>query len=175
MIQRKPLADALQAIFGPTADRLARELGVVRRQRVFSGSSLVQTFVFGWLNQPDATPYRLAEMAARCGAAVTPQALMRRFGELLNRLFEALIPLALSQVVTGSARTASLLRRFPAGWIQDSSSISLPPEWADRRPGCGGNASQAALKLQIRWEIRQGTLHGSLETGRSSDQTAGVG
>ena len=175
MNERKPLAAALQAIFGSTADQLAIELGVVRRRRIFSGGSLVRALVFGWLDQPDASPGRLAEMAARCGAVATPQALIRRFGPLLNRLLEALIRIALSQTVQSPPRLAGLLRRFSAVWIQDSSSLSLPAALADRWPGCGGNASPAALKVQVRWEIRRGTLRGSLEPGRSSDQTASVG
>jgi len=109
MIQVTQLAIALQAIFAETADLLAQQLGVVRRRRVFTGGSLVRTLVFGWLHRPKACIDQLAEMAARCGAVVTPQALRQRFTPALNRLLEALIEraVALRQDVeaTGQPRT----------------------------------------------------------------------
>ena len=172
MNQGTPLADALQAIFGPVADQLAVELGVVRRHRTFSGSSLVQTLVFGWLHRPDASAWQLAEMAARCHAVVTPQALLKRFGPRLNRLLEALIARALGQLVAAPPRAAELLRRFPAVWVYDSTVIPLPDDLATTWSGCGGNAGVAALKVQVGWDVLGGALRGSLEAGRCADRAA---
>jgi hypothetical protein len=171
MIQLTQLAAALQAVFGETADRLARELGVIRRARIFSGGSLVRTLVFGWLQEPDASSHRLAEMAARCGAPATAQALRKRFTPELNRLLERLIETAAAQVVAAPRRAAELLRRFTAVSIQDSTVVALPEAHRDRRPGCGGNAAAAALKVQVCWDVLRGTLRGLLlEPGRRPDQ-----
>jgi hypothetical protein len=172
MIQVTQSADALQAIFGDTADLLARQLGVVRRRRVFTGGSLVRTLVFGWLQRPRAGSDQLAEMAARCGAVVTPQALRQRFTPALNRLLEALIERAIEQVVVAPRRSGTLLARFTAVSIQDSTVVSLPPEHRRLWPGCGGNASAAALKIQVRWDLARGGLDGLiLEPGRRPDQS----
>jgi hypothetical protein len=171
MTQVTQLAIALQAIFGETADHLARQLGVVRRQRVFTGGSLVRTLVFGWLHRPKACIDQLAEMAARCGAVVTPQALRQRFTPALNRLLEALIERAVEQVVVAPLRTGTLLTRFTTVFIQDSTVVSLPEELRTTWPGCGGNASAAALKIQVRWDVLRGGLDGLiLEPGRRPDQ-----
>lgn len=172
MIQVTQLANALQAIFGDTADQLARQLGVVRRQRVFTGGSLVRALVFGWLQRPKASIDQLAEIAARCGAVATPQALRQRFTPQLHRLLEALIERAVEQVVMAPQRAGTLLTRFTAVFLQDSTAISLPEEHRQLWPGCGGNASAAALKIQVRWDILRGGLDGLiLEPGRRPDQS----
>jgi hypothetical protein len=171
VIQLTPLANALQALFGETADHLARQLGVVRRRRVFTGGSLVRTLVLGWLQRPKASIDQLAEMAARCGAVVTPQALRQRFTAPLNRLLEALIEHAVGQIVVAPPRAGTLLSRFTAVYLQDSTVISLPKEHRSTWPGCGGNASAAALKIQVRWDLTRGGLDGLiLEPGRRPDQ-----
>jgi hypothetical protein len=171
MTQVTQLASALQALFGETADQLARKLGVVRRQRVFTGGSLVRTLVFGWLQRPGASIDQLAEMAARCGAVVTPQAIRQRFTPALNRLLEELIERAVEQVVVAPRRAGTLLTRFTAVFLQDSTTIALPEEHRERWPGCGGNASTAAVKVQVRWDVLQGSLDGLLlEPGNRPDQ-----
>jgi hypothetical protein len=60
MIQVNRLADALKTLFTTTANALGRELGVIRRQRIFTGSSLVHAVVFGWLYQPQASRDQMA-------------------------------------------------------------------------------------------------------------------
>lgn len=175
MIQVTRLAAALQAVFGADADVLARELHVVRRERAFTGGSLVRTLVFGWLHRPDASPHRLAEMAARCGAVVTPQAVAKRFTPALNRLLERLIERAAAQLVTGPPRLGTLLARFPAVSIQDSTVVALPEAHRGRWPGCGGNGAAAALKVQVRWDVLRGALGGLLlEPGRRPDQSTAL-
>ena len=43
------MATTLQQLLTETADRLGRESGFIQRERKLSGSSFVQTLVFGWL------------------------------------------------------------------------------------------------------------------------------
>src|SRR5258708_6732853 len=55
---------------------------------------------------------------------------------------------------------------------EDSSTIVLPDELAQLWRGCGGTQahSRAALKLHVRWELKQGRLWGpALTDGRCSD------
>lgn len=69
------VADAMQEILTETADVIGRETGFIQRQRKLSGSSFVQTLVFGWLSNPDATLEELAQTAATLGIDITPQGL----------------------------------------------------------------------------------------------------
>src|ERR1700688_4156476 len=49
------LAEGLQTLFTTTADQAAKDSGMIRRQRTITGAGLVQTLVFGWLDDPKAT------------------------------------------------------------------------------------------------------------------------
>src|SRR5258708_23431495 len=67
----------------------------------------------------------------------------------------------------------ALVKQFSAVILEDSSSITLPPELAAVWRGCGGSAgaSPAALKLFVRWDVLRGELQGpGLEQGRRNDQ-----
>ncbi len=78
----------------------------------------------------------------------------------------------LRQVVVADPVAIPLLRRFTAVEIGDSTTVSLPDEYADQFPGCGGSAGfgQAAVKIQARWELLSGQLTKLVvEPGRASD------
>lgn len=173
MDQITRLAAALKTLFTETADELARELGVILRQRIFSGSSLVQTLVFGWLNQPQATADQMAQMAAQCHAPVTEQALEKRYTPAVARLLQRLIEIAVGLMVTARPRTLTLLQRFPAVYLQDSTVLSLPDALKAQWPGCGGTNGQtaAALKVQVQWDLVGGAIEAlHLEPGKQPDQ-----
>ena len=53
----------LKAILEEDAKRLARETGGIKREQKFSGADLVQTLVFGWQGQPEASWEQLASLA----------------------------------------------------------------------------------------------------------------
>ncbi len=68
-------AAALQSLLFAKAEAAAQAVGLVQRRRRLSGAQWVQTLVFGWMRQPDATLEDLTDEAARLGAAITPQGL----------------------------------------------------------------------------------------------------
>ena len=63
---------ALQQVFGEIAELAGEVSGVIRRKRKFTALSLAKTFVLGFLQNPHASDEELAQMAAQCGADVTP-------------------------------------------------------------------------------------------------------
>src|SRR5258707_178210 len=90
-----------QQLFGPLAAEADRDGRVVVRRRKFTAGSLARTFVFGFLQKPDATAEELAQVAAQCGAAVTPQAIDQRQTPQLVAFLEGLFRRAV-RVVVGS-------------------------------------------------------------------------
>ena len=65
-----------------------------------------------------------------------------------------------------------LLERFTAVEVGDSSTVTLPDEYAEEFPGCGGTSAsgKAAVKIQARWDLRSGKLAKLVvEPGRCSD------
>src|SRR6266852_2180170 len=68
---------------------------------------------------------------------------------------------------------SALLKQFSAVMLEDSSSITLPPTLAQVWRGCGGSpgASEADLKVFVRWDVLRGELQGpGLEQGRRNDK-----
>ena len=77
-------------------DTLARETGCVRRERKFSGSTLLSTVVLTVLQTPKPEPLDYQSTAAQLGVDVTENAIVQRFTPELVRFLAA----ALKQVVS---------------------------------------------------------------------------
>jgi hypothetical protein len=167
------LAEALTEILVRVPDVVARQTGCIQRQRLFSGATLVQTLVLGWLATPDATLDELAQMAAAAGVRISAQGLNQRFTPALAATLEQVLAAAVRQVLGSDPVAVPLLARFRGVWIEDCSTISLPAAVAERWPGCGGRSGQgvAALKLDARLDLLHGTLDGPyLASGRTHDR-----
>ena len=148
------VARALREILTTVADVAARTTRFVRRRSPLGGATFSQTLVFGFLGHPQASLEELAQTAATLGVSITPQAL----------------------VIAADPVAIPLLERFMAVVVQDSSTIVLPEALAAVWQGCGGSTTAgtaAALKLQVRLDLRTGQLEGpQLQNGRASDRAA---
>ena len=78
---------------------VAKDFPVVLRRRKFTAATLAQTFVFGFLAQPDASDEELAQTAALCGVEVTTQAVEQRFTPRLAAFLEALFRQAIRHAI----------------------------------------------------------------------------
>src|SRR6266705_886080 len=170
------VGERLQCILEERADELAKETGCIKRERKFSGADLVQTFVFGWQQHPEASLETLASTAQVREVSVTDTAMHKRFTPECAQFLHAVLE-EMSSVVVQAAHDVpiKLLRRFRAVILEDSSSISLPDELAEVWRGCGGNQAHtaAAVKLHVRWELKRGRLWGpALTAGRASDHSS---
>lgn len=169
------VAGALQTILGPTAEHAARTTEAVKRRGKLSGAQWVQTLVLGWLAKPDARLAELSQTAACLGISLSPQGLDQRFTREGAACLESVLAATLTEVVTADDAAAQpLLDRFPAVYVQDTTTIALPDALADEWRGCGGrttNGTAAAVKAHLRLDLRRGTLSGPvLEDGRTHDQ-----
>jgi hypothetical protein len=166
------VGSALQQVFGSVAEKAAEMSGVIKRQRVFSPTTLMMTFVLGHLHKPEISVDELAVMASQCGASVTPQAVDQRRTPELVAFLEQVFRESLKIIVASSRSLAPVLDRFTRVTLIDGSLITLPDSQKDRFAGCGGpiGASQSAVKLQTELELRTGALsHMEIEQGKSPD------
>src|SRR4051794_39995566 len=99
MILLSDLAATLQTLLTDEAEAAALETGWVRRRRQFSGATLVQTLVLGWLHKPRAPVDALAEMAADLGVDVSAQALDKRLTPAASHCLARVLSLALQRVL----------------------------------------------------------------------------
>jgi Transposase DDE domain len=170
-------AAAMQAVFGTNLDGLARVSGCVRRERKFSGMTLLRTLVLSLLHCPTAKNRDYRGMAARLGVFVSEEAIEGRFTDSLVQFLSEALKIAVSQTLAAKPLPATLLEKFSDVQIGDSSTITLPDELADQFPSCGGSGkiAQAAMKVQVLWSLKTGQLlRWLIEPGRASDATSEI-
>jgi hypothetical protein len=132
----------------------------------------VKTLVLTLMKSPNAKPVDYAATAARLGVFVTPEAVEHRFTPALTELLRKSLEQILTEVVKAKPVLTSLLQKFTSVRIGDSTSLTLPEEYAEQFPGCGGQSGsgKAALKIQVLWDLITGSLlKVVLEPGRNSD------
>jgi hypothetical protein len=171
------LAAAMQAVFGPMLDDLARSTRCVQRERKFSGSSLMRTLVLTVLQKPAANDRDYRSTAGKLGIQVTEEAIGQRFTSRLVTFLEQSLKHVLVQTLRMNRTAAALLQKFTDVRIGDSTTLLLPDELAEQFPGCGGTgtACKAALKIQVLWSLVTGELlRLLLEPGRASDNRSAI-
>jgi Transposase DDE domain len=169
----------LQQCLGEGLDLLARDCEVVRRERVFTGRTLLLMVVATLLRKPDATWADFHLSAAQLGLELSQTAVEKRFaaGQPLVDFFRNALERALQKAVAARPTCAAVFQRFTAVLIGDASTIALPDELAGLFEGCGGKegASRAALKLQVLWDLKTGQLAQlHIEPGKASDTRSPV-
>ena len=134
----------------------------------------IQTLVFGWLSNPNATIEELTQTAATLGITITPQGLDKRFTEKAANFIKQVLESAVATVIADKPVAIPLLQRFDGVYIQDSSTITLPDVLAVIWTGCGGTSKKntsSAVKTQIRLNLNTGELTGPyLQSGKEHDQ-----
>jgi hypothetical protein len=176
------VAQAVAALeqLGPSAEALAGPTGFAQRpaQAKLSAADFVRTLVCGYLRDPQASRSALAATAGQLGIAISPQGLDQRLGEPGARVLHGVLGAAARAVVQAEPGAVPLLERFSAVYVQDSTVIALPGPLAAEWPGCGGRTvqgTQAAVKGQVRLELRRGQLAGpELLPGRAHDQSGAL-
>ena len=136
-----------------TAVEVGRTTRCVQRTSPLHGATCSQTLVFGFLGNPQATLEELTQTAAALGIEISPQALDQRFTASAAACLHQVLLTAIARVITAEPVAIPLLKRFPAVYVQESSTIILPEVFATQWHGCGGStasSASAALKLQAR-------------------------
>jgi Transposase DDE domain len=169
----------LQECLSEELDHLARECKVVRRERVFTGRTLLLMIVATLLRKPDAAWADFHLTAAQLGLELSQTAVEKRFaaGQPLVDFLRRALERALQKAVAAQPSSAALFQRFTAVLIGDASTIALPDELADLFAGCGGSqgTSRAALKIQVLWDLKTGKLAQlHVEPGKASDTKSPV-
>ena len=115
-------------------------------------------------------------MAGSVGVAISPQGLEQRFTPAAARFLLRLLETAVTEIVTADPVAVPLFQRFHGVYLLDSTTIVLPDDLAALWSGCGGSTqahTQAALKLQVQFDLSTGALIGPfLQAGRAHDREA---
>lgn len=172
MIHTDQMGQALQNIFGESADEVARETQFVQRESKLSGIKFVQTLVLGFLQHPEASLNLLCQVAADLGVEITRQGLQKRLTSAAVALMQAMFDRSQDTLQNKVPIPLTLLTQFTAVQRVDSSGISLPDSLAAEFPAAGGDGPAAGLKLQTIWEFLRGNLAAVFQTtAREPDQS----
>jgi hypothetical protein len=174
----------MKLVLTRAAARAGRKSGFVQRRSKLSASKWVQTLVFGYLANPQASLSELSQTARLCGCQITAQGLDERFSYRAAECLREVLGQALKLVVSSKAgplqgccsSSSSLLKRFREVRVTDATMISLPEELSAYYRGCGNQirGGDAAIKLSVGWELRKGRLLGPvLGEGRSAEMRLG--
>jgi hypothetical protein len=169
------VADALQDVFGSVAQDLARATKFVQRESKLGGAHFVQTLVFTYLANPDATLEELSQTAAALGVAITAEGLTQRFTETAATFLQDVLAAAVQRVLAADPLAIPLLERFAGVYLEESTVIVLPDALRSLWPGCGNATAHggAALKINLRLDLCTGRLAGlTLHAGRVHDTRA---
>jgi len=147
----------LQSLFGATADRLARETGLVRRRRCLTPSALARTLSVFLVREPNASLAQLARELNISDSALSQRLSTRAASEFMRGLLSA----ALAQLTTIPAQRINipLLSRFNGVYLIDDTTVPLPATLAESFPGYGGGthpgdpSAAAAVKVVLRWRL----------------------
>jgi len=169
----------MQTILTTSVEAAATALAYVKRadRSKFTPTTLVQTLVYGWLANPMASLGQLAQMGARLGVDVSPQAIDRRFTMETATLLQEVLTTSLSHVISADPVALPILQRFTSVRIHDSTTIGLPDALSTSYRGCGNDTSRgtAGLKCGVQLDLLTGTLCSlDLTDGRASDQALPV-
>lgn len=172
------VASALQRILITVPAALERSSGFCRRRSKCTGALFVQTLVLGFLADAHPSLFTLTTTAAQRGTVLSPQGLDQRFTPDGAVLLEGVLEAMATETIATSPVPISLLRRFPAVVVADSTTIALPDALAPVWAGCGGRVAthtQAAVKVAIRWDLVTGQFDGPyLSAGRTQDRATAI-
>ncbi len=169
------VAIAMQTVLNSVAYDLGRETGFVQREAKLNGASFVQTLVFTYLADPNATLSDLTQTAAAIGVTITPAGLTQRFTEAAATLLQRVLAAAVQRLLAADPLAIPILERFAGVYLEDSTVVTLPDALRELWPGCGNGTDQgsAALKVNLRLDLSTGTLVDlSLHAGRVHDSKA---
>lgn len=169
------VAEAIENIFGKKIEELARESKFIQRRVVVSGKGFVQSLVMAFQTNKAASYSEISACASSLAMPMTAQGIEQRFNERSAQFLKSVVEYAVGIKLQGVEEpNVSLLKRFEAIHIRDSSIITLPQALTSIWKGVGGtNGETAALKLQVSWEQCHGTLDGiALQDGFRQDRTS---
>lgn len=171
------VAAAIQQVLGGDLEELGKSTGVIQRLRKFSATRLLRMIVLTLFAKPNAKPDDFRATASQMGVNVSETAIKKRFSPKLVEFLRRALMRAAQKAMAVAPSAPSLLNKFSAVFVGDSTSFTLPDELADEFPGCGGKSKsgRAALKIQVLWELIMGAIvYFELEPGRRSDAKSSI-
>jgi len=167
------MSETVKQFFIESAEQTAHDTTFVRRKSKMTGSRWLQMWVLGLLERPQSALSHLAEWCEdQWGVQISSQGIHDRLSDAAVTFMNAMFACAIALFRQTVPIPITLLTQFQAVNVFDSTGISLPACLATLFPGSGGDASPAALKLQLVVDFLTGTFSAiDVTDGIHPDQT----
>jgi hypothetical protein len=164
-------SQTLHNYFDPEqTNQAARLTSFVKRTSKLDGFVFLKALVLGFLQHPQASLCQLSQVCLDLGVSITPQGIDERLNEAAVKFLQVRLAGALANWQSKHQRIAHVLENFTEVYLQDSTIQSLPEGLRDQFPGAGGNASAAAVKIQLLFGFLSGCMvHLEIHNGLASD------
>jgi Transposase DDE domain len=165
------ICDTVMNFFHKRANEVDKEVQFVKRESKLGASLFAQTLIVGSLSDPTISLQRCCQLMKEKGVRITKQGLHQRFHPQATLLMKHLFLASLKQFETQRNDVLHLLKPFTGVKMRDSSAIGLPSHLKNEFKGCGGDASEAGLKVQVMLDYMEGQVNAmSLTEGCRNDQ-----
>lgn len=165
------LCGTVMDFFGKTVARVDETVKFVKRKSKVGAQLFAEVLISGQLSDPIISLEKLCMLMKERGVQITRQGLDQRFNPEATLLMKHLLSSALKQFREEKEEVLDLLKRFSGVKMIDSSGIELPANLKELFRGYGGDASEAALKLQTMFDYTRGQIDEVvINDTRTSDQ-----
>lgn len=166
------MSSIVRDFFTKQAKQIAQEVGFVQRKSKLKPRLFAEVLLSSCLSETSPTLEQMCGLLQNKGVSITKQGLHERFNHESVEWMKRLFGVSLQQFKTQQCECIDLLKCFSDVKIQDSSTISLNPFLKGLYPGCGGDASEAALKLQTLWNYTHCQIEAlTITSGCENDQS----
>lgn len=148
---------------------LARSTGFVKRRRLLTGYNFLNLCVFGVFKEGlSASLIQLCGFLFKSDILISSESLNQRFNSSAVLFMKSLFEKALTNFLNKKSNL-NLLNAFNGVNIQDSTSFQLPNCFSNKYTGCGGVSSEAGLKIDLTFNIQNGSSEISIRSGGTND------
>lgn len=168
------VASRLESIFSEEhLNKIALEVGFIKRQRKFSASSFIRMLLFDHFayKSPSLQQHALG-MHQEEFTDVSKQAVDKRFNDKALLFIEKLFELLLNHQQLNTQVSSHLLAHFNALKLMDSTEFKLSDFFAEAFPGYSASNALSCAAIQLEYDVLSGKVHYfSLTNARQSDKT----
>jgi len=151
-------------------EEAARETGFVKRESKLTGLLFLSVFTFGMGIYGKPTLAQLIGLLDKIlpKPDISREALHLRINEKAVEFFKYMLSKAIDIKIPENL-VLETVKSFKRILIADSASFELPEQLADIFKGSGGDASDAAVKIQFCYDLKSGQFFYIIEDGTSPD------
>lgn len=166
---KRQINDITKFFSSEQIEEIARLTGFVKRESKLTGTIFLSIFTLGMnlYQKPSLNQLLGLLKTVLPEVEITREGFHQRINEYAVNFFEFMLSQAIN--ISVGKVDLKLLKNFKRVLILDSTIIELPKELTETFKGCGGNASESALKIQFCYDLKSGKFFYFFQDGISSD------